>query len=136
MTETISVAEYNALLRVKKPETAAKPQQESFLVRRFNAVLLPYGWRCGECRRPCSDAHSRENTGSTVARSNCLVMWRTDTVFCAERVRFVGWRWDVEWLCEVKVCSAGQAWLWRYCILGFAGWSDEMVSALVSEVSA
>jgi hypothetical protein len=80
-----------------KPRTSGVPAQEteSALVRRFNRVLTPYKWRCGECRRPCSDARSRENTGGTVARSNALVMWRTDTAYCAERVRFVGWLWEL-----------------------------------------
>jgi hypothetical protein len=107
MTETISVTEYRALLK-EKPRTSGAPAQEteSVLVRRFNRVLTPYKWRCGECRRPCDDPRSRDNTGNTVARSNCLVIWYEESAYCPNRVRFVGWLWEL------------------------VGWSDEQIMQL------
>jgi hypothetical protein len=112
MGQTISVSEYRALLKTEKPQQAPKPKQGTKLEQRFNALLLPLGWRVGRARRACDDPRSPSSTGGTTARFNCLVMWQTENARCSERVRFVGWLWDVK------------------------GWSDEQVRALVvSEVS-
>ncbi len=107
MKETITVAEYHALLKTKQPRQAPKQKQESDLVQQFNAVLIPYGWRCGEARLLCDDARSIPPAKRKGAMMNALVMWRTDSAYCAQRVRFVGWLWEV------------------------TGWSDAQIAALV-----